>query len=243
MSKPMVWVPVAVFGKFSMGSVPKSSRSLSCSVRKRSVLPPIERNNPMAWKLETPAEYGPTRQDADPSEWPIQNVDVTKTFRIGGRLLQDDECPRRIDFRKNQKGIASVFRANCGLYVIQQPLKDLLDELDAGAHQIWQIDAFKKDGEPFETQCYGINVHRSLQTLIPEKTLTQKSAGDLPTVSRVRGARKYHAEIDSLKIGSAHWWQEGGVASWMVISDVLDKELKKRKLRFFPRVKIQEFKG
>jgi len=196
----------------------------------------------MAWKLETPAEYGPTRQDADPSEWPIQNVDVTKVFHVGGRQLQDDECPRRIDFRKNQKGIASVFRVNCGLYVIQQPLKDLLDELDLGAHQIWQIDAFKKDGEPFETQCYGINVHRSLQTLIREKTLTQKSAGKYPNVCRVRGARKYHAEIDSLKIGSAHWWREEDVASWMVISDVFDKELKKRKLRFFPRVKIQEFK-
>jgi len=198
----------------------------------------------MAWKLEFPAEYGPTRQDAALSEWPADSVEATHAFRNGGRLLDDDECPKRIDFRKNQKGIAAASHANNSLCVIQQPLKDLLDEVDPGAHQIWPLDAFRKDGARFDVQCYGINVHRRLTTLIPEKTITEPSAGNYPRVRGVRGARsrKYHAMIDPLKIGDAHWWHEDGVAGWTVISNALDKEIKKRKLRFFPRTRVEELK-
>ncbi|WP_424932473.1 imm11 family protein [Amaricoccus macauensis] len=116
-----------------------------------------------------------------------------------------------------------------GLNAVSSRFRDLVEELEPGVHQFFEIEFREQDGIPIPGQYYTFNCPRRIDTiLVNESGLGWKEARNgMPTPNTPR--RQFC--ISSNASGGAHIWCENfkRVAGIMV-SDQFAAEVKKREL-------------
>lgn len=166
----------------------------------------------------------------------------SKAWSFGGGMLSEDERPYGVQLKKSYKSLNSAFHSESRFLVAQQPLLDVLLELEGDALNYWPIEVLSKDGIPFDVPCYGIIPHGPLQTIIVEKSRVSIFDGDGLRLEEEFGAKNpFDIVIDGTACGGAHIWVERKTLGQdMMISDQLDAAIKEHGLKFFKRFHVRE---
>lgn len=197
----------------------------------------------MAWMIEKPHSFGALFPESEYIGWEeavpdieVQVAEVSNKFGGGGDFVKEHFQPRKARLLKNYKRLGDIFMLNYGLLTVQQPLKDLLEEMEPGVHQFWPVEVFLKDGQPFDMSCYGMVVGRKIATLDVERSDAIRKPSTLIELNRDYGNKKkpFDATISKEARNSVHLWHEPLLLEIdYMISDELRDAIKARRMRFF----------
>lgn len=170
-----------------------------------------------------------------------ERAEASRTFRGGGRKLQPDEMPQAYEVYNIPKKFGSMFMIQNSLFVVQEPLHELIERLDPGRQQFWPITLHHEKSGLIEGPFFGMNVVPAIDTLIVGKSAMHRP-GNKPTYKyrldedhKKPSGKRMNAVMDRASRDGCHLWHEASVAHNLFISDDLRNEIKARKM-LFPRL-------
>ena len=177
-----------------------------------------------------------------------RRAEISVTWMDGRTMLNPFEMPRELIINGQERALPSVFSSKGGITICKQELKFILEELDPGIHQFIPIKVAFQSGEVPEDSFFILNIHHMLDTIIDEKTRSQKASGTLPDNSK-RHFMLYHLSVrkdgdvtvDKSKLTSVNLWRELAYPGLYMMSDRLQQRLEQEKLAFFEPHKATEF--
>lgn len=171
--------------------------------------------------------------------FPAPEIDPAETAPYGNRVYGG----RRIDTGKRPHGkqlnrtkrLGAIFCSSP--HIVQEPLRDLIEEMDPGRQQFWPFDVLMLPGDvPFPVPCYGLNIAVRYDTVIEEKSRLRQDGSFLMPVFDFKAPEERHYTIvlDRAKREGAHMWLEERLYAELLVSDELVDAMEARGLPFFP---------
>ena len=200
----------------------------------------------MAYVVEIPL-IEPHSQIGDFPGWEerISDLDylaeIAGVFKDGNRQLRQDEIAEILLLEGEARPLPCAFTSSDGVIIIQQPIRDVLEALDPGVHQIVPIDVWFEDGTKAKHPCFVLNIHVHQSSIIDEKSDVRPHVGYKETrdIMFISHARK-NITLDRAKLSSINLWRERRYPESILMSDTLNAELASKKLDFFEMWKAKE---
>ena len=91
--------------------------------------------------------------------------EISKKYLFDMGPLASSELPRVYQTEKTYKTIGSMFEVSDQLVVVEEALKDLIEELEPSAHQFWDLSLTRPNKEPYERRYCGMRINRFIAAI------------------------------------------------------------------------------
>lgn len=178
------------------------------------------------------------------------STDQSEVYRDGTRQLKPTEVPNELVLSQKRKSLPGGFKTIGSLFVIQDAVVDILQELDPDVHQFLPISLRYKGGSVPDGKFFVLNVTARQDSII-DKQSSVKSVplpkqihpyvpGDHdPERMKIIHFRK-NVTVDPKKQAGLNMWRERRYAGSYLISDTFFDALKSQNLRLMGSFKAKD---
>ena len=166
-------------------------------------------------------------------------AEISQVFKHGSRELLAREIPKRLVFQEPRK-LPPAFFSIGGLVIVQEPIRELLERLDPGVHQLVPIDAVWWDGTAPVHPCHVLNVHAMQDSIIDEESDVEISHGYKTSDNMTIKQGFKRVTVRASAFSGVHLWRERRYPGAMLMSDGLYDALEANGLEFFEAIRIAE---
>lgn len=163
-----------------------------------------------------------------------RRADISKVFQKGGELLDPAVAPIVLRLAKSIRAGQNAFVSADGIHVVSRALRDLFEEMDPDTHQFLPITVTDVRGVPFG-EWFILNVHHRQDTAYDDPA-------DFPNGKegnrRMAWFQDRTMTIDPARQSGLNLWREARFPDVCVISDRLHDEMKRRDMKFFKAIKL-----
>lgn len=148
-----------------------------------------------------------------------------------GKPVEPELVPRIAEPRPGRGGrkLYDVF-PTFGASAVSSRFRDLVEDMEPGVHQFFELELRQKDGSPFPGQYYAFNCCQQIDTILVRESRLEweKETGHRPRISLVPSDVLVTSGPER---AGRHLWRELYVArSYIMASDAFMIEMRKRKL-------------
>ncbi|NSX55129.1 imm11 family protein [Parasulfitobacter algicola] len=158
-------------------------------------------------------------------------ANLSSVYAEGTRKLGSDEVPKTFKLSKARDSLPASFMVQDGLYIVQKPFRDLIEQLDPGLHQFFPIEVRHRNGTPHDPPCYAINVTETRDSIVDDQSTVDKFVTDPENTDKRIVYFKKDITIDPSKLTNIHLWREVRYPKSLLMSDELRDALKETGLR------------
>jgi len=190
----------------------------------------------------------PDQQMGDLSDWEAKvpslqrRAYLSRVFRTGGELLASAEAPTVLRVNEPIRANQDAFTSQDSIHIVSRALRDLFEEMDPEIHQFLPISLIDAKGQPLDREWFILNVHYRQDTAFDDPA----EAGTVPDTEARRSMmwrQDRTMTVDPAKQSGVNLWRETRFPSVCVISDRLHDELKRRGMKFFKAIKLNNRAG
>ncbi|MGC4025605.1 MAG: hypothetical protein QM744_10870 [Mesorhizobium sp.] len=157
---------------------------------------------------------------------------ISGVFKRGDEQLDPAEAPTVLRINEPAPATQHAFTSSGGIHVIRRALRDLFEEMDPGTHQFLPITVTDRKGQAFG-EWYILNVQYRQDTAYDDPADVKNEGGRSMAWLQDRSMT-----VDPSRQSGVNLWRETRFPSVCVISDRLHDELKRRGMKFFKTIKL-----
>jgi hypothetical protein len=157
--------------------------------------------------------------------------------------LEPHEKPDEFITSKKYSSLGSLIKLNDRLLAVDKPLKEIIERLEPGVHNFWQMMITMPEGAVYPMQYYGMVIGQFLDSF----SLENCTEGIWEESEGYYTARRQQKEFVSglafsrKAFGGAHLWRERKIYNGnILLSDTLQAEIVKSNLRLPKLVRTKE---
>ncbi|MHA6264823.1 imm11 family protein [Arenibacterium sp. CAU 1754] len=173
-------------------------------------------------------------------------LSVTEKFRAGDVVLEDHEKPTQLVIPRTPRALGSIFWIANGFIIVEQAVRDIVESLEPGRHQFWNIDIQlpkdKSDGRSWNVLVIG----QSCAAFLRDKTDPSALATSFDRFVSLNPTKKSFGAVvlDAAMIGDCHLWRDPTVINpKFFVSDRLMARLDAAGLRLPKHLQVKELWG
>lgn len=165
----------------------------------------------------------------------------------GTSFIADDWLPKRYVLHKRYSSLADLINLSAGI-AVSAPLRDLIEKLEPGKHQLWPVELVYHSGEPYPGEYSMLRVLSQLDAF--DKERSDPSCWERPVrVVKITDPKESHAHGIALSqsvVAGHHLWRgffsaESGIAGFdFYVSDTLKLAIEGAGLRTMPFRQLKE---
>ena len=153
---------------------------------------------------------------------------VSRKFNEDLGPLQPQEMPSDWQTVKSHKTLGSLILMTNALLAVDEPLKNLIENLEPDVHQFWPMKIVMPKGKEYPVPYYGMVIRQFIDSFRPEQSVEgswqKRPAGYVVVDDTKRGVSKL--AFDKQAFESAHLWREKNLNDPKIcISDTLQKAI------------------
>lgn len=164
--------------------------------------------------------------------------EISRIFKTGSGLLKAEELPTQA--RSYHKALRDEFRSINGMRIVSPAFRDMLEAIEPGTHQFVPLQIIF--AAKSETR-YILNVHVSQDTIIDARSDVSKHP-DAENImyfnSMTWGKAPVRVTINAASRGRHNLWRERRYPGSLLVSDRLQAEITRRRLRVFQMFKASD---
>ncbi|WP_424942627.1 imm11 family protein [Aliiroseovarius crassostreae] len=173
--------------------------------------------------------------------------DLIRDMHRGTDPIADDLLPKRYSLAKSYKSLGDIIYLGAGIAVSSR-LRDLIEELEPGRHQIWPIEVILPSGEAYPTEYFMLRVLSQLDPFDKEKSDPScwKKSGRILKMMRPKENHAHGIALSRSVIGDHHIWRgivtpETGISGFnFYVSDRLKAAIHEAGLKTPPFYQLKE---
>ncbi|WP_208347474.1 imm11 family protein [Pseudaestuariivita rosea] len=156
---------------------------------------------------------------------------LSNVYAEGTRQLVSKEIPKIFKLDKARDSLPASFMVQNGLYIVQKPFYDLIEQLDPCLHQFFPIEVRHRNGTPHDPPCYAINVTETRDSIVDQQSSVEKFVTNPKNTDKHIIYYKKDITVDPSTISDIHLWREARYPQSLLMSDELRDALKETGLR------------
>lgn len=158
--------------------------------------------------------------------------------------LRDFEVPTEIRFHRTYKNLGSIIKTLNQLLVVDRKMMDIIDELEPGVHQFWQMNVTMPKSKVADKDLFGMVIHNHLDGFRPSESDEDSCEGKPSMYSASIGAKKKEYSglaISKDAVSGSHIWRDKQMFDPPIfVSDELMTRIKAAELRIFRHFKLKD---
>jgi len=200
------------------------------------------------WCVETTAVNGPFPKSSRlrgfgvPEDDYDRLAEISGVYKDGGRELEQVELATELELFSiaSADAIPGMFKADSGALVITETVRETIERLDPGAHQISPLQATNR-GEPIAgAECFQLNVWRRLPTVIDEGSAVVERKGFDGKVRRRLELVERRVRASAAAGDGLHLWRDSSYPQALFMADALAEPLRDAGLlRVVPMFRVE----
>lgn len=160
--------------------------------------------------------------------------------------IEPHEAPRRYRLERPPQSLASLIMMSGGPMAVEEPLKDLIEQLEPGVHFFSPIEIVTKSNKLFPKQYFAMAIGKFVDSLSPADSNPESleestyNKGEFQ-VRWYPGPGIKGLALSRSAVGNAHVWRERRLISeQLFFSDRLIDEIHKANLLLPPHYRVKE---
>lgn len=170
-----------------------------------------------------------------PSEHKPNGADLSGVFMYGTRRLQSAEVPKRLIAKHPRRLWPDAFLATGSLYVVREPIAEIIDTLDPARHQFFPLRLETPYGNAIPGPWFAMNVFASQDSVVMEKSFVYVSKDHPESLCSFLHNGQDQVTVDPDRQTGVHLWREKRFMGSLLGSDTLMEQLAAQELEFFPK--------
>jgi hypothetical protein len=164
-----------------------------------------------------------------------RRAEINDTFLFGNKVLPE-ETPRRMRLVRRRKLLPDIFISQSSVTVISSRLRDVIEDLDPGVHQILPVTIEgPHDDNP---ERFILNVHLQQESIVDELSDVVRGFG---TVMQINWGREQPIIVlDPSRLSDVNIWREKRYPGSLLVSDTLHNAMADAGIRFFKLCKTAD---